>query len=360
MTSTDRENRLRIMILFGGRSDEHEVSILSATNVLAALNPAKFEAVPVHVARDGAWTLGKFADGTLSSLADGQRVFPVPGGQGEIISLSLAGEVLEFQPVDAVFPVLHGQWGEDGSVQGLASVARIPLVGCGILGSANALDKDVAKRLLREAGLPVAKSVTINERDTVAFDVLVEELGLPFFLKPATQGSSVGVGKVTSEDDYHTVLARGFELDRKMIAEEFVDAREIECGVLERPDGGLFVSSMGEIVTADTHEFYTYDAKYVDADGADILVPADIPAGSERQMQTMALAAFRALGCDGMARVDFFLKSDGTFLVNELNTIPGFTDISMYSKVMAASGISYSDLIEQLIDHGLSRHQKDT
>ncbi|MCV0429879.1 MAG: D-alanine--D-alanine ligase [Roseibium sp.] len=360
MNSTDRENRLRIMILFGGRSDEHEVSILSATNVLAALNQAKFEAVPVYVSRDGTWKLGEYAEGTLSSPSDGQTVFPIPGGKGEIVSLSSSGDVLDFHPVDAVFPVLHGQWGEDGSVQGLAAVARIPLVGCGILGSANALDKEVAKRLLREAGLPVAKSVTINQQNAVSYDDLRDELGLPFFLKPATQGSSVGVGKVSSEEEYNTVLASGFELDRKMIAEEFVEAREIECGVLENPDGSLFVSRMGEIVTAGTHDFYTYDAKYVDADGADILVPADIPGDAERLMQSMALEAFRALGCDGMARVDFFLKPDGSVVINELNTIPGFTDISMYSKVMAASGISYGDLIERLIDHGLSRHEKDT
>ncbi|MEP3275163.1 MAG: D-alanine--D-alanine ligase family protein [Stappiaceae bacterium] len=359
MTTTENDGRLRIMILFGGRSDEHDVSILSATNVFAALDQTKYEAIPVYVTREGAWKLSTYAEGSLSLSADGPTILPVPGGKGDIVCQSADDHTTVFPPVDAIFPVLHGQWGEDGSVQGLAAVARIPLVGCGILGSANALDKVIAKRLLDAAGLPTAKSATLKPEDPVSFTQLAKELGVPFFLKPATQGSSVGVGKVSTDDDYRAVLARGFELDRKVIAEEYIDAREIECAVLENPDGTLFISTLGEIVTADSHAFYTYDAKYVDADGAQLVIPADIPAETAQLMRSLASDAFQAVGCDGMARVDFFLKADGNVIVNELNTIPGFTDISMYSKVMAKSGVSYSKLIERLIDHGLSRFEKD-
>ncbi len=359
MTKTDQDGRLRIMILFGGRSDEHDVSILSATNVLAALDRDRYEAVPVYVGRDGSWRPSDFVDGSTSTPADGPVLLPVPGGRGSIVSLFSDGRTDAFPAVDAIFPVMHGQWAEDGSVQGLAAVARIPLIGCGILGSANALDKAITKRLLNAAHLPSAKSVTITPPSPVSFEKLEKALGLPFFLKPATQGSSVGVGKVFAQDDYRTVLDRGFEFDNKMIAEEFIDGREIECAVLENPDGTLFVSTMGEIVTADTHAFYTYDAKYVDANGAQLLIPADIPAETSERMQSLAAEAFRAVGCDAMARVDFFLKADGTIILNELNTIPGFTNISMYSKVMAASGVPYGTLIGRLIEHGLSRFERE-
>lgn len=359
MIMPDRDPRLRIMILFGGRSDEHEVSILSATNVLAALDGEKYDVVPVYVGRDGFWRPSTYSDGAPTTPTDGPVLAPVPGGKGAIVCLAPDGSAIDVPSVGAIFPVMHGQWAEDGSVQGLASVARIPLVGCGILGSANALDKAIAKRLLTAANLPVAKSVTLTPESPVPFETLSQTLGLPFFLKPATQGSSVGVGKVSTEEDYQTVLTRGFELDTKMIAEEFVDGREIECAVLENPDGSLFVSTMGEIVTADTHAFYTYDAKYVDADGAELLIPADLPDNASEKMQSLAANAFRSVGCDAMARVDFFLKADGRILINELNTIPGFTDISMYSKVMAASGIPYSTLIDRLIEHGLSRSESE-
>lgn len=355
MTANDRETRLRIMILFGGRSEEHDVSILSATNVLAALNPEKFDPVPVYVGPDGVWRPSAYAQGSLSLPTEGPRVCPVPGGQGQIVSFSAGGETTMHPRVDAIFPVLHGQWGEDGSVPGVAAVARIPLVGCGILGSANALDKEFAKRLLKEAGLPTARSLTLRQESPEPFDVVRETLGIPFFLKPATQGSSVGVGKISTHDDYRAVLERGFALDTKMIAEEFIDGREIECAVLENPDTSLFVSRPGEIVPSAAHGFYTYDAKYIDSDGADLRVPADLAAEREAAIRSMAQEAFRAVGCDGMARVDFFLKADGGLVVNELNTIPGFTNISMYSKVMAVSGIGYSALIERLIEHGLER-----
>jgi len=257
--------------------------------------------------------------------------------------------------IDMLFPVLHGLYGEDGAVQGLAEVARVPLAGCGILGSAAALDKDVAKRLLKAAGVPVARSVTIEDGAVPSLTVLEDQLGLPLFIKPARQGSSVGVAKVNGSQEFERALAEAFQHDRKLLAEEFVRGREIEFSVLESPEGKLFVSRPGEIVPAESHGFYNYNAKYIDENGAALIVPAELPPEVEAGMRDMAARAFRAVGCDGMARVDFFLTPDMQFLVNEINTIPGFTDISMYSKAMAASGVSYSEIIDRLVEHGLAR-----
>ncbi|QGZ36079.1 D-alanine--D-alanine ligase family protein [Stappia indica] len=348
-------SKLRIAVLFGGRSAEHDVSILSATNVMGALDPAKYDAVPVYVSRAGEWLLSRFEDGKLARPETGTQLLLVPGGNGRVLALSAEGSAADLPPIDILFPVLHGLHGEDGSVQGLAEVAGVPLAGCGILGSATALDKDIAKRLFRDAGLSAARSLTLHPGAVPSFEELTGTLGLPVFIKPARQGSSVGVSKVTSAEGYAAALEEGFRHDRKLLAEEFIQGREIECAVLERPDGTLFVSRPGEIVPAESHGFYSYDAKYIDADGAALMVPTELPEPVEAEMLDMAARAFRALGCDGMARADFFVTADLRILVNELNTIPGFTDISMYSKVMAASGVPYAELIDRLVEHGLAR-----
>jgi len=346
---------LRIAVLFGGRSAEHEVSVMSATNVVLALDAAKYEVVPVFITREGTWLLSRLDAGRLATPTTGTEISLMPGGRGRILALPAAGVAYELPRIDVLFPVLHGLPGEDGAVQGLAEVARVPLAGCGILGSATALDKDIAKRLLRQAGVPVASSVTIHQGAAPGFAVLASTLGLPLFIKPARQGSSVGVSKVSNETDYAAALAEGFKHDRKLLAEEFIRGREIECAVLEDRQGGLFVSRPGEIVPAASHGFYTYDAKYIDADGAALIVPAELPPEAESDIRTLAAKAFRAVGCDGMARVDFFITSEMRILINELNTIPGFTDISMYPKAMAASGVSYPELLDRLVEHGLAR-----
>ena len=351
----DIPTRLRIGVLFGGRSAEHVVSVLSATNVMRALDPATYDAVPIFITRDGQWLLSSVEDGTLAKPSGGTEVCLVPGGQGRLVALPPDGAPYELPKIDILFPVLHGLYGEDGSVQGVAEVALVPLAGCGILGSAAALDKDIAKRLLNQAGLPVARSVTIHQGAAPAFAELRSGLGLPLFIKPARQGSSVGVSKVSTDVDYEAALVEGFRHDRKLLAEEFVRGREIECSVLEDPHGGLFVSRTGEIVPADSHGFYSYDAKYIDQDGAALTVPADLPQEIEDRIREIAARAFRAVGCDGMARVDVFVTADMRVLVNELNTIPGFTDISMYPKAMAASGVGYAELIDRLVAHGLAR-----
>jgi D-alanine-D-alanine ligase len=347
--------RLRIAVLFGGRSAEHDVSVLSATNVMRALDPQKYEAVPVYVTRTGQWLLSSFEDGTLSTPTQGTEVCLMPGGQGRMLAISDGGTAHEVPRIDILFPVLHGLHGEDGAVQGLCEVARVPLVGCSVLGSATALDKDIAKRLFNEAGLPTARSVTVHVAAPPPFAEIEDRLGLPVFVKPARQGSSVGVSKVANQQDYQAALAEGFKHDRKLLVEAFVKAREIEFAVLEEPDGNLFVSRPGEILPAEQHGFYSYDAKYIDADGAALKIPAEVPEEVESRMRDMAATAFHALGCDGMARADFFVTDTMDVLVNELNTIPGFTDISMYSKVMSASGIGYAQVIDRLVAHGLAR-----
>ncbi|WP_037545082.1 D-alanine--D-alanine ligase family protein [Stappia stellulata] len=352
---TSPTGRLRIAVLFGGRSAEHDVSVMSARNVLQALDPGKYDAVPIHVTRAGQWLLSSYEDGSLDTPSRGTEICLVPGGRGRILAVPDQAAAHELPGIDILFPVLHGLHGEDGTVQGLCEVARVPLVGCGVLGSAAALDKDVAKRLFNEAGLPTARSVTAHVTTPPPFSEVESRLGLPVFVKPARQGSSVGVSKVENAQDYRAALAEGFKHDRKLIVEAFVQGREIEFAILENPDGSLVVSRPGEIAPAEQHGFYSYDAKYIDADGAALSIPATLPAEVESRMREMAETAFRALGCDGMARADFFVTDTMEILVNELNTIPGFTDISMYSKVMSASGIDYAQVIDRLVAHGLAR-----
>ncbi|HED1836799.1 MULTISPECIES: D-alanine--D-alanine ligase family protein [Hyphomicrobiales] len=352
--------KLRIAVLFGGRSAEHDVSVLSATNVMNALSLEKYDPVPVFVTHDGQWLLSTFENGALAKPSSGTQLTLMPGGRGRAIAFPKDGTPHELPKIDVLFPVLHGLHGEDGAVQGMAEVARIPLAGCGITGSANALDKDLAKRLFKEAGVPTAHSITISYGNIPTFCELENALGLPIFIKPARQGSSVGVSKISSNKDYEAAISEGFRHDSKLLAEEFIRGREIECAVLEDIDGTLFVSRTGEIAPAEGHGFYTYDAKYVDSDGAVLNVPADLPQDVEDEIRAFAAKAFRALGCDGMARADFFLTSDMRILVNELNTIPGFTDISMYSKVMAASGISYPEIIDRLVAHGMTRARQSS
>lgn len=351
----DAAAKLRVAVLFGGRSAEHDVSIMSATNVMHGLDADKYEAVPVFVTRQGRWLLSQFVDGVLTTPDLGTEIALIPGGKGRVMALSSSGQAQELAQIDVLFPVLHGMHGEDGAVQGLAEVAQVPMAGCGIIGSANALDKDVAKRLFQQAGIDCARSVTIHQGAVPGFDELVAQLGSPIFIKPARQGSTVGVGKAANEEQYRAVVSEAFKHDNKLLAEEFIQAIEVECGVLESPNRELFVSRCGAIVAAKAHDFYTYEAKYLDANGAKLTIPADIPADIEYKIQVIARQAFKALGCDGMARVDFFLTPDLRILLNELNTIPGFTNASMYAKVLAVSGISYPQVLDRLIEHGIAR-----
>lgn len=353
---TDRPNApLRLAVLFGGRSAEHDVSVMSATNVVRAIDSERYEAVPIFVTPEGVWRLAHIDNGTLTRPAAGLQLCLLPGGRGRLVGVPETGAPVELPAIDLLFPVLHGLHGEDGSVQGLAEVAQVPFIGCGILGSANALDKDVAKRLLREAGIPTARGVTVFAAARPSFAEMEKMLGLPVFVKPARQGSSVGVSRVENAAQFEAALDEGFRHDSKLLVEAFVKGREIELAVLEAADGELFVSCPGEIAPAESHGFYSYDAKYIDAEGAAVTVPADVPEPVAAQLRELAAAAFRVVGCDGMARVDFFVTPEGGALLNELNTIPGFTDISMYPKAMAASGVPGPELIDRLVAHALAR-----
>lgn len=355
---TGKHSGLRIGVLYGGRSSEHEVSLRSGTNVARALMRSGHQPMPIFVARDGRFRLGEDLGGeTLTAPETGPELCLPPGGGGRLIALD-AEAARDLPPLQALFPVLHGLHGEDGSMQGLADVVGLPLIGCGLLGSATAIDKSVAKRLLRESRLPVARDLTLRRDEQADFAEVAQTLGSPVFVKPARQGSSVGVGKATSEETFLAALAEAFRHDEVVLVEEFVAGREIEFSVLETEEGEIRVSRPGEIAPAESHGFYSYDAKYLDPQGAALIAPASLPGDTEDVMRHAARDAFRALGCDGMARVDFFLRADGSFVINEVNTMPGFTDISMYARAFSASGLAYDDLVDRLVRYGMARFRR--
>ena len=272
--------RLRVALLFGGRSAEHDVSVISAGNVFRALDPARYDTVPIGITRSGVWLLSSLNDGAFPAAVpkSGPRVALVPGGAGQLAILSETDAAAPdlSRSVDVVFPVLHGPFGEDGTVQGAAEIAGVPYVGSGVLGSAAAMDKDVAKRLMRDSGLPIARFLSFAQGDAPSFDTVAAELGRPVFVKPARLGSSVGISKAGTREEFTKAVAEGFRHDRKILVEEYVRGREIECGVLEGEDGSLTASPPGEIVPSNRHGFYTYEAKYLDEEGAAIKVPADL------------------------------------------------------------------------------------
>ena len=353
--------KIRVGIVFGGQSAEHEISILSARNVLAAMDRSRFEPVLIGIDKTGRWLL-QDAQKLLAS-ADDPRLVGIEAGQpmDMILPFAVPDPSLPTRPsrIDVVFPVLHGTLGEDGSLQGLCEVARVPYVGAGVLGSAIGMDKDVMKRLLRDAAIPVADFRTVR-RDRFEADPQqacneLAVLGFPMFTKPANAGSSVGIRKVTNPEALADAVRVAFEFDTKVIAEAAVSGREIELAVL----GGKppAVSLAGEIIVEHPDGFYSYDAKYIDERGARLDLPAQMSADQQAQAQALALRAFDMLECEGMARIDLFLTREGRLLVNEINTIPGFTAVSMYPKLWALSGISPTELVTRLIDLALRRSQ---
>ena len=365
------ERRRRVGVLFGGESPEHEVSLQSAKNVIEAIDRDRYDVVLIGIDRRGRWWLAD-ESGFLRNASDPRRIrLPAAttplavtaGRDAEVVSLDPSAPGAPLPALDAVFPVLHGPLGEDGAVQGLLRLAHLPFVGPGVLGSAVCMDKDVAKRLLRDAGIPVAPFLTVARRDeSPAWEAVVEALGAPVFVKPANMGSSVGVSRVAAAADYARALDEAFSFDTKILIERAVRGREIELSVLgnESPEASV----PGEI--APRHDFYSYEAKYLDEGGADLLIPADLDAETTRRARELAVRAFRTLCCEGMARVDLFLATEdcgefpaGAFIVNEINTIPGFTRISMYPKLWAASGVSYPELIDRLIQLAIARAERE-
>jgi D-alanine-D-alanine ligase len=358
--------KTRVGILFGGKSAEHEVSLQSAKNIIEAIDKTKYDLVLIGIDKEGRWQLTDSSRYLLDAQnpkliklnrASGNSMAIIPGKtEDQLVAVSDSPTP---ERVDVIFPVLHGPFGEDGTIQGMLKLAGIPFVGAGVLGSAVGMDKDVMKRLLRDAGIPTAKFVTLyrHNRNCISFEQVQESLGSPMFVKPANLGSSVGISKVRNPEEYSKALEIAFSFDNKVVIEEAISGREIEVSVLGNENA--VASIPGEIITDPKHEFYSYDAKYIDENGALLEVPARLSEPLIAEFQKMAIRTFRTVECEGMARVDFFLVDNKTILVNELNTIPGFTKISMYPRLWEASGIPYPELIDRLIQLALERHARD-
>lgn len=356
----NERKKLTVGILFGGQSAEHEISILSARNVLAALDRDRFDPVLIGIDPQGRW-LSQDAQRLLDSARDPRLVKIESGSPAGLPSIFAAGSADDGRPApDVIFPVLHGTLGEDGTMQGLLEVAGIPYVGAGVLGSAIGMDKDVMKRLLRDAGIAVARFVTVRrdafDRDPRQAVDALKQLGFPMFIKPANAGSSVGITRVQDASGLPAAMALAFEFDVKLLGESAITGREIELAVL----GGNppQVSVAGEVIVQHADGFYSYDAKYLDDQGARLELPAKLDAEQLRQAQAVALRTFEVLECEGLARVDLFLTPQGEWLVNEINTLPGFTAISMYPKLFTLSGVTPTELVTRLIELAMSRGKR--
>lgn len=356
-------SKIRVGIIFGGRSAEHEISLLSAKNIIDAIDTQKFELTLLGIDKQGHWHINDASNYLLNSddpslielKHSNKNVALIPGqSHNQLIEGQSAAALPQ---LDVIFPIVHGTLGEDGSLQGMLRMANIPCVGSDVLGSAVCMDKDVTKRLLRDAGLNVAPFVTLNRANFHLhnFDSVVTRLGLPLFIKPANQGSSVGVSKVNNEQEFAQALKMAFGFDHKVLVEAAVTGREIECAVLgnDYPKASV----CGEVVVID--EFYSYDTKYINETGAQLVIPANLPEQLNQKIQHIALQAFQILECKGMARVDVFLTPTDEVIINEVNTLPGFTNISMYPKLWEASGLGYTELITTLIEQALERHQQN-
>ncbi len=331
--------RIRVAVVMGGRSSEHEISLASARSVLEALDPERYEALSIKIEPDGRW-----------ALTAGPDRPELPATAAETLPIPAEGSVPEtLADVDVVLPILHGPFGEDGALQGLLEMANVPYVGAGVLASALAMDKDRFKAIMRDQGIPVTQNITLREGDDVR-----NPFGYPVFVKPARLGSSVGITKAHDEEELRTGVELAFEHDDKVLVEDFVSGVEVEVGVLgnRKPIASL----VGEIVVTE-REWYDYSAKY-DEGEMDLIVPARITDDQTNRVQELAVEAFVATECSGMARVDCFVRDDGEALINELNTIPGFTSTSVYAKLFEASGIPYPELLDRLVEFALERHEQ--
>lgn len=360
--------RRRVAILFGGRSAEHEISVISARSVMDALDPERYEVVPIGVTKEGRWQLMPGGPPALPADAGPAPLPRVTEASGPEVALdqdpgarALVGPDGSRTQIDVVFPVMHGPFGEDGSIQGFFEMAGVPYVGSGVLASAVGMDKAVQKVLFAAEGIPVVEHEVVLEReweeDPEAVEARAEHLGLPLFVKPAALGSSIGITRVVERSGLRGALEDAFRYGRKAVLERAVEgARELECAVLGNDDPVASVA--GEIVPRG-HDFYDYGAKYLDEHGAELIVPAELPQDTLEEIQRLAVAAFRAIDGAGMARVDFFLTREGQLLLNEVNTIPGFTSISMYPKLWEASGVPYPELIDRLVELAVERHEAE-
>ncbi|MCR6544686.1 D-alanine--D-alanine ligase [Dehalobacterium formicoaceticum] len=350
-------------ILFGGKSAEHEVSVRSARNIYQAVDKNKYQVTMIGISKSGRWTLDRKIEAGVpfdfvAEPEQPEEILALVTGGGENQLINLKGE----KPVpqlDIVFPILHGPFGEDGTVQGALKLAGIPFVGPDVLGSAVGMDKDVMKRLLRDANLPNANFLVLykypGEEENPGYHEIVAKLGLPVFVKPANLGSSVGISKVENEGEFEAAIEEAFLYDHKLIVESAIIGREIECAVLgnECPRASI----PGEVI--NTKDFYSYDAKYVNDQDSIIKIPAELSPEAVAKVQKAAIQTYQALCCQGLARVDVFLTPEEEVIINEINTLPGFTSISMYPKLWEISGISYTDLIDRLLTLGMEKFQQD-
>ena len=355
--------KIRVAILFGGKSAEHEVSLQSAKNILEAIDKKRYEVILIGIDKKGHWHLNDSSNYLLNQNDPKLIMLNESSDQVALVHREKNEQLINlstFQasgPVDVVFPVLHGPLGEDGTVQGLLKLADIPFVGAGVLGSAVGMDKNITKRLLRDAGIPVANFLLFNHHyaDKIIFEDVKSILGLPLFIKPNNLGSSIGISKVEDKIQFDKAIKLAFSFDNKILIEEYVNGREIECAVLGNADP--IASVPGEILPQK--DFYSYDAKYIDQDGAIIKMPAELSPENASKIQTLAVNTFKVLNCEGMARVDFFLKENDEVVVSEINSIPGFTRISLYPRLWELSGIPYAELIDRLIQLALERYKDE-
>lgn len=358
-------NRTKLAILFGGKSPEHEVSLRSAASVISALHHDRYDLRLIGITKEGIWKYGELEDPKNTTSDSLQTIL----NTGETVNIHMGAPVvfslegydsLKFH-LDAVFPVLHGSFGEDGTLQGLLAMLDIPCVGPDTLGSTVSMDKDVMKRMFVMADIPTARwhAYRIQEKSIISYSKLSEELGEILFVKPASMGSSVGVHKVTDEATLSKAVEDAFLYDNKIIIEEYIIGREIELSALGNEDEleHYRISLPGEIIPAN--DFYSYEAKYLDDKGAALEMPARVDETTVERLQTIALNAFRTLNCEGLSRVDVFLKESGEVYLNEINTLPGFTSISMYPKLWEISGLSYSDLLDELVRLAMERHKRN-
>jgi D-alanine-D-alanine ligase len=360
----------RVAIVFGGRSSEHAISCVTAGSVLDAIDRSAYDVVPIGIAPDGRWVLESGDTERLQIKGHGELP-SVDGDRAAVALLREAGstDLVVHEPtqppqtlgeVDVVFPLLHGPWGEDGTIQGMFEMAGVRYVGAGVLASALAMDKAYAKVVLRAAGLPVMPSLTVTARewyrDPDGVRHRAADLGFPLFVKPSRAGSSMGISKVHDASELDAAIEEAHRHDPKALVEQAaVGAREIECGVLEALDGTPETSVPAEILIGGEHEYYDFAAKYLPEEHTELAVPADLPDDTAAELREMAARAFEAIGCEGLARVDFFLMPDGSIVLNELNTMPGFTPTSMYPRMWAASGLDYPALVDRLIQLALRR-----
>ncbi|MYL31604.1 D-alanine--D-alanine ligase [Halobacillus halophilus] len=355
--------KTKVGLLFGGKSSEHEVSLQSAKNIMEAVDHERYEVTLIGIDKQGEWHLSS-PDNYLMNEdhpdkialhKSNKNVAVVPGREKDQMIPVTGSEALD--QLDVIFPILHGPLGEDGSIQGMLRMANLPYVGPNVLSSAVCMDKDITKKLLQSAGFQVADWFTVKRSASNApsFEEVKNKLGVPFFIKPANQGSSVGVSKIRTEAEYKEGLEKALQYDHKVMIEAFVEGREIECAVLGNDHPAA--STAGEVLP--NSDFYSYETKYIDENGASLQIPADLHEKVMENIRTQSVQAFEALECQGLARVDFFLKENGALIINEVNTLPGFTKISMYPKLWEASGISYPQLIEKLLDLAIERHHQD-